>query len=247
MSDNEKDYFVPEQLEDDDFEKEKLEDKKLKKLKKINKFESQISDDEGYKSKNINKKKFINIFAIILVIALVIAGGVWYVMPHEKKVSEPEQAAKDFCAYFNSGNWKKVNEFLDLKGYYILGTVLEESEYTKFDAVYKNLEEVDEDYSQYTETIKTVMDIDEDVLNSVAKIQIRLNSIEACNKIQNTDSLYKLRINFDYIYNGQAENLTSVIFVSNASGEYKLVYGEWIQEVLNYYQSIYLLQSNYGY
>lgn len=247
MSDNEKDYFVPEQLEDDDFEKEKLEAKKLKKEKKINKYKSQISDDEGYKSKNINKKKFINIFAIILVIALIIFGSVWYVMPHEKKVSEPEQAAKDFCAYFNSGNWKEINEFLDLKGYYVLGALLKESEYTKFDTVYKNLEEVDENYSQYTETIKTVMNIDEDLLNDVAKIQIKLNNIEACNKIQNTDSLYKLRINFDYIYNGQSENLTSVIFISNASGEYKLVYGEWIQEVLNYYQSIYLLQSNYGY
>ena len=133
MSEKEKDYFVPEQLDDDDFEKEKLEAKKLKKERKINKFQSEISDDEENNHRTFNKKKITNIVTIILVIALVIAGAVWYVMPHEKKVSEPEQATKDFCAYFNSGNWKKINEFLDLKGYYILGAVLKEEEYTKFE------------------------------------------------------------------------------------------------------------------
>ena len=247
MSEKEKDYFVPEQLDDDDFEKEKLEAKKLKKERKINKLQSGISDDEGNNHRALNKKKVTNIVSIILFIALIIAGAIWYVMPHEKKVSAPEQVAKDFCAYFNNGNWKKINDFMDLKGYYILGAVLKKEDYPKFDTSYKSLDESDETYSQFVESMKVLMSIDEDVLNDIAQIQIKLNSIEACNKIQGTDTLYKLRINFDYNYNGQSENLTGVIFVSNASGEYKIVYGEWMEEVLNYYQSIYFLQNQYGY
>ena len=41
--------------------------------------------------------------------------------------------------------------------------------------------------------------------------------------------------------------MTDVIYLSNASGEYKMVYGEWMQTVLNYYQSIYVIKTSYGY
>ena len=243
--DKEKDYFVPEQLDDDDFEKEKKEAKINKKEKKLKKMQSAISDDEGNQPKQMNKKKTVKIAAIIVLIGLIIFAAIWYVTPHEKKASAPEQAAKDFCAYFNSGNWKKVNDFMDLKGYYILGYVLKESEYTKFDTAYQNFKE-DETYTQYTDAMNVLTSIDNETLNSFVNIQIKIKSIEACNKIQGTDSLYKLRVNFDYIYDGQSENLTGVIFVSNVSGQYKMVYGEWMQTILNYYQSVYMFQYNYN-
>ncbi len=230
MSDKEKDYFVPEQLDDNDFEKEKIEEKKQRKENKI------------------SKAKVKNIILIVLAICLIAFGVYWYVTPHEKKATAPEQAAKDFCAYLNSGNWEKVNELMDFKGYYTLGAILQnESEYTKFDTAYKNIDETDSSYSSYLETLELLTNIDKETLNSVAKLQIKLNNIQSCNKIQGTDTLYRLIVNFDYIIDGDSQTATGVLFISNASGEYKMVFGEWMQEVVNYYQSIYMLQSNYGY
>ena len=115
-----------------------------------------------------------------------------------------------------------------------------------FDIAYKNLDEEDETYIKFMETANILTSLDDEDLDSVS-IQIRIKNIEACNKIQSTDTLYKLRVNFDYIYDGQAENMTDVIYLSNASGEYKMVYGEWMQTVLNYYQSIYVIKTSYGY
>lgn len=231
MSDKEKDYFVPEQLDDNDFEREKIEAKKARKEKKF----------------ELNKKIIVKIISIVLVIALIIVGIYLYLNPMEKKATAPEQAAKDFCAYFNSGNWKQVNKMMDLKGYYILGAVLGESDYPKFDKSYRKFDDDSQKYIEFKETMDVLSSIDSDVLNSFASIQIKLRSVESCNLIQGTDSLYKLRVNFDYIYDGQSENLTDVIYISNASGEYKMVFGEWIQTVLNLYQSVYMFQSSYGY
>ena len=232
MSDNEKDYFVPEQLDDNDFEKEKLEEKKNKKQNKT----------------KLSKSKVKNIILIILVICLIAFGVYWYVTPHEKKASEPEQVVKDFCAYLNSGNWNKVNELMDFKGYYTLGAVLEEeSEYVKFDASYRKLSDSDETYNNFVDNMNVLMSIDEETLNSIAQIQVQINNIQSCNKIQGTDTLYRIIADFNYTENGDVQSVKGVVFVSNISGEYKIVYGDLIGTVLNYYQTIYMLQSNYGY
>lgn len=231
MSDKEKEYFIPEQLDDNDFEKEKKEEKRNKKEKKF----------------EFNKKQVIKIISIILVIVLIGFGIYLYLNPIEKKATAPEVATEDFCAYFNSGNWEKLNNMMDLKGYYVLGAVLEEADYTEFDSAYKQIKESDKEYTQYLSMMDTIMNIDKDALDEMAIIQIKLNNIESCTQIQGTNTLYKLRVNFDYIYNGQTESITDVIYISNASGEYKMVYGEWMKTVLNYYQSIYMIQNNYGY
>ena len=231
MTDEKKEYFVPEQLDDNDFEKEKNEAKEARKNKKF----------------EFSKKQFFKFIPIILVIVLIGVGIYLYLNPIQKKATAPEQMAKTFCAYFNSGNWKKVNKMLDFKGYYILDAVLEEADYTKFDKTYRKLEATDKTYQQFDTIVDALTSIDDDVLDSFGNIQIKLKNIESCNLIQGTDTLYKLRVNFDYIYDGKSENMTGIIFISNASGEYKIVYGEWMQTVLNYYQSIYMLQANYGY
>ena len=252
MSDKEKDYFIPEQLEDNDFEKERQEQKQLKKSQKNNK---QISDDEEASVKTVNKKKILNVLAVILIIAFIIFEIVWYVIygklwtfaPKSKKTTEPEQLAEDFCEYFNDENWKKINESMDFKGYYVLGSVLQDDAYyPNFDKEYEKLDENDEEFASYLKTVEILKNIDEEILDDVAKIKIDLKSIDSCNKIQGTDTLYRLRVTFDYIYNGETQSVTNIIFISNASGEYKMVYGEWMQTVLSYYQSIYL-QTNYSY
>lgn len=230
MSDKEKNYFVPEQLDDDDFEKEKIEAKKARKEKKF----------------ELDRKQIIKIISFLLTIALIIIGIYLYLNPIEKKATAPEQAAKDFCAYFNSGNWNKVKKIMDFDGYYVLGAVLEEADYTKFDTAYRKIDKDSKKYEEFDETMAVLTNIDPEVLNSFASIQIHLKNIESCNLIQGTKTLYKLRVNFDYVYDGKTENRTDVIYISNASGEYKMVFGEWMQTVLNLYQSVYMFQSSYG-
>lgn len=232
MTDKEKNYFVPEQMDDEDFEKEKIEEKQARKERKF----------------EFNKKQCIRLVSILLFIVLIVVGVYLYLNPIQEKATAPEQAAKEFCAYFNSRNWSKVNNMMDLKGYYILGGVLEEADYTKFNNVYDKLDEDDSDYEKFIDTIKVLMNIDQDLLDSVADFQIKIENVEACNLIQGTESLYKLRVNFSYkYYDGQEKSLVGIVYMSNASGEYKMVFGDWIQTVLNFYQSIYIMQANYGY
>ena len=136
---------------------------------------------------------------------------------------------------------------MDFKGYYVLDSVLKEADYTKFDEAYESLDENDNSYAKFIDVMKLLINVDNEALDSYASVKINFNSIESCNLIQGTDSLYKLRVSFDYKYNGQTENLMGIIYISNASGEYKMVYGEFIDTVLNFYQSVYMMQSNYGY
>lgn len=229
MDDKEKDYYIPEQLDDSDFEKEKLEEKKARKGKK-NEF---------------NKKQIVKFFSIIIIIALIGFGVYLYLNPVQKKASAPEQAVKDFCTNFNDKNWKRINELMDFKGYYVLKQVLEEEKYTKFDIAYKEIKN-DEKYIEFEKNMNILKSNNEEDLNNYSNTQIKINKIEACNLIQGTSTLYKLRVNIGYIYNGQIDNATSVVYVSNASGEYKIVYGELFETLLDYYKSVFIMNYNYN-
>ena len=231
MSD--KEYFVPEQLDDNDFEKEKMEEKNQRKVKKF----------------ELGKKQILKIFSIGLIIAFIGIFIYVYLNPIQKKSTAPEKVVQDFCAYFNSGNWKKIGDYIDMRGYYVLGKSLEEAEYPKFDKIYKKEKKEDSKYIEFEQNFNNIISsIDEETLASMSGDKLKINSIEACNLIQGTETLYKLRVNFDYIsYNGQTQTNTGIIYVSNASGAYKMVYGDFMELVLNYYQSAYMMQSNYGY
>ena len=231
MANDDKDYFIPEQLDDNDFEKEKLEEKQARKEKKF----------------KFDKKQSVKIIFPILFIVLLVVGIYLYLNPIQKKATAPEKAAKDFCSYFNSGNWKKLNQMMDFKGYYILDSVLKEADYTKFDDAYEDLDENDNSYAKFCDVMKLLINVDNEALDSYASVKINFKNVESCNLIQGTDTLYKLRVSFDYKYNGQTENLMGIIYISNASGEYKMIYGEFIDTVLNFYQSVYMMQSNYDY
>lgn len=141
MREDEKKYYVPEQLDDNDFEKEKVEEKIARKNKKF----------------EMNKKQVTKIISLVLVIALIGIGIYLYLNPIQKKSTAPEQFAKDFCSYFNSGNWNKLNNLLDFKGFYILGYVLDEKDYTKFDKTYSSFNEKDKQYAEYSESVKYLL------------------------------------------------------------------------------------------
>ena len=228
MSD--KDYFVPEQLDDSDFEKEKLEEKRNRKFE-------------------LGKKQIVKVISIMLVFLLIGIGIYLYLNPIQKKSTASEKVLEDFCAYFNSGNWEKINNIIDFKGYYVLGHSLEEKDYPKFDYIYCTVKKNDENYLEYEQNINTLISsLDEESLKNMTGDRILINSIDACNLIQGTETLYKLRVNYDFIgYSGQKQSGTGIVYVSNADGDYKIVYGDWMELILNYYQTAYMYQSNYGY
>jgi len=92
MANDDKDYFVPEQLDDNDFEKEKLEEKQAKK-------------DNRFK---FDKKQSVKIIFSMLFIVLLVVGVYLYLNPIQKKATAPEKAARDFCSYFNSRKLEEI-------------------------------------------------------------------------------------------------------------------------------------------
>jgi len=242
--------YIPEQLDDEDFEKEKEEEKRLKKERKNQKKAEKkfISDDEDgveTKHKKSNKK---NIFFILLLIIIIVAGCGFYYFKYVKNEngSYPEDSIKDLCAFFNSRNWDRVNELIDIKGYYILGIVLEEEEYTKFDEAYNNFIE-DETYTKFIDRLSEYLSLDNEVLTElVSDVKITVNSIENSVKIQNTENLYKIKVNFNVYAQGQSQDMTEDIYVTKVNGEYKIIFGYLPDIILNIYQSGYSYQSYYG-
>ena len=183
---------IPEQLDDLDFEKEKSENKRLKKMKSI-------SDDEEIKGSFMKKHKtaVTNSIAIAILILLIAFVAFYIYNKNNSTGSKAEECIKDFCAFFNSRNWDEVNSKIDLKGYYVLAGVLEEKDYTKFDKAYSELKNSDKDYSQFSMLMKEWMNIDSDILKSYSgDSRITVNQIENSVKIQNTKNLYKIRVNF---------------------------------------------------
>lgn len=244
MEENEKNNSFPEQLEDNDFEKEKLENKKG--------YKSLISDDEENGKKQINKRFIINIIMIIIAIILVIIGIVYYVNPHDKKATAPEKAIQNFCKYFNNQDIDEASDLIDSKGYYVLSS-LETSAYPKFDSYYKNSDEL---FSQEENGVEIDFDDQEKYLNSYIKSAIEVTSsglrlsvknIDSCNLIQGTKGLYKLRVNFEYDNGtGKLGQLTDVVYVSNNSGEYKIIAGTFLNDIMSTYNSYLTYQQYYN-
>jgi hypothetical protein len=230
----------PEQLEDEDFEKEKAEKKRLKKkVKEVNAqddLDSSISDDESgildedAKNKKSKKsKKYISIIAIIILVIAVIAGVVYYIKGGKQTISEnkPESALDNFCAYFNSADIKNILNYIDFKGYYIFNTELEAEDYPNFDSVYENFDETDETYQSYLEFLEECEATDESVYNTaMQEVKIALSKIQSVTKIQDTKNLYLVKADVVIsVENQEDTTYTESIYVAKIDGQYKMVYG----------------------
>jgi hypothetical protein len=255
----------PEQLDDEDFEKEKNEKKRLKKEKKQakknakqneNEYNSGISDDEsGIKVENETSgkekrkmKKYIPIIIAVIIVLLVIVGIVVYVKNGETGTfnNKPESAIDNFCAYINSGDSKKALDYVDFKSYYILYT-LDVADYTKFDETYSEFDESSEDYQYFVNTIDECKNIDSDVYTEVLEdYKISLGSVQSVTRIQDTEDLYLIKADLEFSYNGQEESETCSIYVGKIDGQYKIVYGDLADFSLSLLQSVYYI-TNYSY
>ena len=188
------------------------------------------------------------LFIGIIVLILAIIGVVIYIFNREEvKIGKPEDVVKDFCAYFNAKNWKKANELLDVDGYYVMTMKLEESEYTKFDETYSNIDSDDQEYQNFVLAIDTIEQADTEMLNELAyDVNITVNNIVSVVKIQNTDYLYKIKAEFLLSAEGQKETVTDTVYVALVDGQYKLVYGYLPDIMITLYQNVYMYQSYYG-
>jgi hypothetical protein len=260
---NAEEDFIPEQLDDEDFENEKAEAKRLKAEKKAKKkqekknhkeaMKSAISDDESGIEDEENKKPKSNTLkiALILVIIAVVITAIFVYINGGIEVSkgdDPKAVVSDFCAYFNSGNWEKVASFVDFKGYYVLGYSLDEADYTKFYSTYNDFDEEDETYVSSMEYIESCQELDSELYDAIAEvISISLVSSDEPVLIQGTEGLYKIRIILDTAYNGEKSTETQDVYVAKINGEYKIVYGYLPDLLLSMYQTAYYYGSYYGY
>jgi hypothetical protein len=260
----------PEQLEDEDFEKEKNEKKRLKEekkqakkqLKKKEKNDNDIDNDIGIsddeagikddikstENKKRKLKKYIPIILVVIIVLLVIAGIVVYVKNGENGTfnNKPESVIDNFCAYINSGDSKKALEYVDFKSYYILYT-LDVEDYTKFDETYSEFDESSEDYQYFVDTIDECKNIDSDVYTEILEdYKISLGSVQSVTRIQDTEDLYLIKADLEFSYNGQEESETCSIYVNKIDGQYKIVYGDLADFSLSLLQSVYYI-TNYSY
>ena len=194
--------------------------------------------------KTLKKYGTMSLIFIIIVICLVVLYFLRLNISKEKKI---EKSLSNILVAFNGKDWKEFQDSFDLKSYYILSQVLKEEEFTKYDTAYKNLDDKDENYVSRLEAIEECFDVDKEILDALSlDAKVTINNIEACSLIQNTKNLYKLRVNLNYLVDGKSTDQIEVLYMANIDGEYKIVYGEFMDFFLNFYQTAWYYSSFYG-
>ena len=235
--DEEKKEIIPEQPEDNDFEKEKEEIKKAKKEKKLEKKKKEVIeyDESGNViKKKGSKKTVITIIVVLAIIALIIGGIVAYFVIN---LNKPENIISDFEKYFNNGQWSETIKCVDIKGLYTLAN-LDESKYTEFDKAYEEAEQ-DETYIELKEEIERLKDKEESGFSTIfGGSSIKIGKVTSVEKIENTKSLYRIKV--EITINGNEQELTDIydIYVTKIDKKYKMVGGELPALIINAYQYI---------
>lgn len=251
---SETEEFVPEQLEDEDFEKEKEQAKAEKKAKKLAKKENGITDEENgqVKSKKSSPVKMIVIIVLILASIGVIAA--YFVI----NLNKPENAINDFVIYFNKSEWKSVDETIDWQGFLTLALIDDNAQTeadaneteavlanymdydTKYKTVYDELEE--KGYGEIVDLIKAGQNDIETILEAMLSgAQLKVEKIISAEKIEKTESLYKIKTDISVTSGEDKETNTVEIYVAKKDGKYKIVGGylpTLVYQSFIYYQYI---------
>lgn len=206
---DEKKYSKVEQLDDVDFEKEKMEKPKNKKTKNI----------------------------IILIIGIIVFIAIGLIAYIAIGMGNPKIVIEDFVSNVNSKKFDEALKYIDLKGMYTLITTYEGEEvddstnlekyYTKFDSRYKEIEN-NEEYKEFVSLNKTVND---EVKTFFEDVEFKITEIHDPVLIQNTKGLYKVKTNVDMIYDKQTQSIEIDFYVNKSIFKYQLV-GGYIPELL---------------
>jgi len=243
--------YIPQQLEDDEFEKEKEELKKQKEIeknikkqkRKLNKEKKQDKieyDEEGniiLKPVKNKKKIIITIIICILLVAIIIGGVVGYIIMH---LSKPENIINDFTTYFNSQNWDEMIETIDFKSYYTLNFYLAESkdiaysrgmeyhgDFTQYDSAYNSIDN-DEAYLAYKENINSLLTQKDFIFDEYfSDININIDEILKVEKVENTKNLYRISVKITVSAASQSSSESATIYVAKVDNEYKIVAGDF--------------------
>lgn len=256
---SESEEFVPEQLEDEDFEKEREQakaEKKAKKLAKKEQKENGITDEENGQVKNKKSSPVKMIVIIVLILASIGVIAAYFVI----NLNKPENVINDFVIYFNKSEWKSVDETIDWQGFLTLALIddnaQEEAEtdadeteavlanYMDYDAKYKTVyDELEEKgYGEIVDLIKAGQGDIETILEAMLSgAQLKVEKVLSAEKIEKTESLYKIKTDISVTSGEDKETNTVEIYVAKKDGKYKIVGGylpTLVYQSFIYYQYI---------
>lgn len=259
---NEEEVFVPEQLDDSDFEKEKEKAKEEKAAKKAAKkaekmaeksnLENEELDEDGNPIKTKRKRKKsekITIAVIVIIIIALIVGVAGYLL---YSLNRPENIVRDFISYVNEEDYESAVNCIDMQGYLTMAFIDVKSEeddssdisYTDYDSYYDSAIDELEDlgYDEITSALEYGNENYNDILGDLfSSTTITVNSVESTDRIGDTN-LYKVSINLtmsDDTGNYSDETETYDIYVAKKDGEYKMVGGTFTSAIFYYYEYYY--------
>ena len=257
---SESDVYIPEQLEDEDFEKEKdrlkaekaakkAEKKAKKQSEKNNKIDNK--DEKSYSKKK--RQKVITIVIIVAIIVFILVGIAGYLI---YAINRPENVIEDFVSYVNEEDWTNAMNQIDMQGYMTMSLIDLESEedssisYTdyenKYDNIYNELEDMG--YGDLIDVIEYGEENNTEILESLfTETSFTINSIDSVERIGDT-KLYKITVNLkitDDTGTYSDETDTYEMYVAKKDGEYKIVGGTFPAIIFYYCQYNYAYSSYY--
>ena len=259
--------YIPEQLDDNDFEKEKDKIKAEKAAKKAEKKakkakqkaeDSEIKLDENgnpIKTKpKMKKSKKITIVVIIILIIAIVGGVAGYLILVRNR---PQNAILDFIAYINEDNWESAINLVDMQGYLTMVSIdLESKEdsnisYADYDNRYENaindLKELG--YNEIENALEYGNENYKDILELVfSNVTFTVNDVENVERIGESN-LYKVTVNLTSTSSdASATGGTNIyeMYVAKKDGEYKIVGGTFAATIFYGYETLYAYTQYYA-
>lgn len=260
---SEQDSYVPEQLDDDEFEKEKEKKKAAKAAKKAEKKakkqkeELELDENVNPKKTKMKKSEKITIILVIIIILAIIGGVAGYLI---FALNRPENAVKDFTSYISEENWTEADNLIDMQGYLTMLLIASESNSSdtsnvsyidyenKYDNAIADLEKMfsekgySMDFNKILEYGKEHKDEYYKEIFGNAAIKFESANVERIGKT----SLYKVTatLTLSAKDGSQADETTSYeMYVAKKDGKYQVVGGQFVELVFSYYYYYYSLDS----
>lgn len=257
-TENVSEEYIPEQLDDDEFEKEKSRKKaekeakkalkKSEKAKKKGEEKEVLLDENGNPIKRKRKKSEKITIAVILVIILAIVIGVVGYLIYS--LNRPENAILDFFSYVNEEDWDNAINLVDIRGYLTMTLIDMESEddentsyidyESKYNTVFDELAELG--YDEVENSLKYGEENYSEIMSGLfTDTTITVDSVDSIERIGETD-LYRVSIKVvlsDDTGNYADQTSSYEIYVAKQDGEYKMVGGAFTAMIYYYYETYY--------
>ncbi len=263
---SESDVYIPEQLDDEDFEKEKEKIKAEKAAKKAEKKAKKQAEKakkagenaDGDETKKVDHKKrkqrIVTIAIIVIIILFILIGVAGYLI---YAINKPENAIEDFVSYVNEEDWNNAYNLIDMQGYMTMALIDYESQddsnvsysefENKYDNVYNELNDIG--YGQLQDVVEYGEENSVDLLQTLfTDTSFTVDSVDSVEKIGDT-KLYKVTVELtikDDTGSSSDSTDTYEMYVAKIDGKYKIVGGAFPAIIFYYYQYNYAYSSYYS-